>query len=360
MHQKKILAALTFVAAAHVQAQGSMRIYGLLDASVTWGKGAPGRLVTLGGGNNIASRLGFAGSEDLGGGLKASFTLESGVNNDNGSGQATNTNNQTSGGGAGGGALTFNRHAWVSLQSSQLGELRLGRSFTPSYRSYLIHDPFNGGGIGTSQAAMGAIATYGHPGGLRSSNAIEYLSPRLNGFSLHASHALGENIRNGAAAEKDGNYSGLRLAYTGAKLDVGLAYATYRLAAVNDVREYVLGAKVVQGPITFHAMHTRNVTGSSGDMQGHLLGVAYRSGAVEVRASYSTSQRDNNAGIATAHARKIAVGPTYHLSPRTSAYALFGHVRNAAGAAFVPWPGTAVNTPNGTSRALAVGFVHSF
>jgi len=44
-----------------------------------------------------SSRLGFQGTEDLGGGMSASFWLEAGVSNDNGTGQATNTNNQASG-----------------------------------------------------------------------------------------------------------------------------------------------------------------------------------------------------------------------------------------------------------------------
>ena len=54
-----------------------------------------------------SSRLGFRGVEDLGGGLSASFWLEAGVNNDNGSlVAATNTNNQTATSSTGGGGLT--------------------------------------------------------------------------------------------------------------------------------------------------------------------------------------------------------------------------------------------------------------
>ena len=75
------------------------------------------------------SRLGFRGTEDLGGGLNASFWLEAGLNNDNGTGASTSTNNSTStsqAGASGSQGLTFNRRSTVSLASTW-GELRLGR-----------------------------------------------------------------------------------------------------------------------------------------------------------------------------------------------------------------------------------------
>ena len=81
-----------------------------------------------------SSRLGFRGTEDLGGGMSASFWLEAGVNNDDGTGAATSTNNQAIAAPApavaGTQGLTFNRRSTVSLAGGW-GELRLGRDYTP-------------------------------------------------------------------------------------------------------------------------------------------------------------------------------------------------------------------------------------
>src|SRR5438270_211671 len=78
------------------------------------GSGSVSSKTQLKGSGYNSSHFGMRGTEDLGGGLTANFALEAGVNNDNGSGQGTNTNNQPTGG-TGGGALTFNRQSWLSL-----------------------------------------------------------------------------------------------------------------------------------------------------------------------------------------------------------------------------------------------------
>lgn len=353
------LVAAVGLLAGPVLAQSSVRVYGVLDAALVYGKGSLGNQLTLGGGQNISSRLGFAGSEDLGGGLRASFALEAGLNNDNGSGATTSLNNQASGA-AGGGGLAFNRQSWLGLQSRGLGELRLGRNYTPTFRSYIAYDPFNGGGIGVSQAAMGAIAAYGHPAGLRASNAIEYWSVPTMPVRVHFMHALGETPSSAGATRSDGAYTGARVSYVAHGLDVGASYARYRLFDSGDLRETVLGAKYKFGTVTLNAMYTRNTTGTAGEMDGYLVGGSYRSGPFELRTSFSTSERENAAGASIASVRKFAISPTYHLSKRTSVYALYAQTRNADGAAATPWPGTTPTGADGRAQTLAVGVVHSF
>ena len=70
-----------------------------------------------------SSRFGFRGSEDLGGGLRAIFTLESGYNIDNGANSS---------------AIFFNRQSFVGLSSSNLGTLTLGRQYTPIYDNLIL------------------------------------------------------------------------------------------------------------------------------------------------------------------------------------------------------------------------------
>lgn len=105
------------------QAQSSVTLFGVIDTGYTHlsssGSGS-NNLVAVDG--NTSSRIGFRGSEDLGGGLKASFWLEAAYESDTGAGGSTSTDNvkNVSGG------LTFGRRSTVSL-SGNWGELRLAR-----------------------------------------------------------------------------------------------------------------------------------------------------------------------------------------------------------------------------------------
>lgn len=345
----------------HANAQNSMKIYGVLDTAVSVLRGSQGSVTGLTAGNAYPSRLGITGTEDLGGGLKASFTLEAGLKNDVGEGIPTNTNNQSNGLTPGGG-LAFNRQSWVGLQS-RYGEVRLGRTFTPTYRNYLIYDPFAGGGPFGSQAAFGAIAAGTNPGGIRSSNAIEYWSPPADqGLRVHAMYAMGENTADAGQKRDDGRYRGVRFQYAIGHLNVGAGYARYNLAAVGDLGELTVGAKYDMGSHTAYAMFVKNITGTSGDMDGYLLGYSYRAGAWGFRASFSTSRRTDAAGSNIGSARKLAFSPEYFLSERTRIYAGYARIDNAHGMAATPSIGEAVsvNAPDGTSSFVALGVVHWF
>jgi len=98
---KKSLIALAVLATAGVaSAQSSVTLFGIVDATLQVGNGSgvgSSDKTQLGNSGYHGSRLGFRGTEDLGGGMSASFWLEAGVNNDSGSGQATNLSNQPTG-----------------------------------------------------------------------------------------------------------------------------------------------------------------------------------------------------------------------------------------------------------------------
>ena len=130
---------LPWLLAGVASAQSSVTLFGVVDATVSAtvrakASSRQARQLTNSGYNS--SRLGFRGTEDLGGGLAASFWLEAGVNNDDGTGAATSSNNQrvgtTSAHRSGTQGLTFNRRSTVSL-SGGFGELRLGRDYTPTF-----------------------------------------------------------------------------------------------------------------------------------------------------------------------------------------------------------------------------------
>ena len=90
------------------------------------------------------SRLGFRGTEDLGGGLAASFWLKSAPDDGSTGGNVANSGPSMMG--------FFNRRSTVSL-SGVAGELRLGRDYTPTFWNDLVFDPFSANGVGTNVIA---------------------------------------------------------------------------------------------------------------------------------------------------------------------------------------------------------------
>ena len=111
------LAAVAVLGATTAMAQSSVTLYGRVNTTIEHQKDGG---TSKNGIFNNASRFGVRGVEDLGGGLKAGFVLESGFNSDTGTGAAP------------GGGLTFGRQSEVNL-SGGFGMVRLGNFFPESY-----------------------------------------------------------------------------------------------------------------------------------------------------------------------------------------------------------------------------------
>lgn len=138
--------------------ESSVTMFGILTVGLQHGTGSGAGAAdktAINSGGDVTSRLGFRGTEGLGGGLTAGFWLEAQINVDNGTGAQTITNNQASGLAtsdlAGGQGLTFNRRATVSLAGKSLGEVRLGRDYRVESVNNAAVDPFTVQGAGGSQ-----------------------------------------------------------------------------------------------------------------------------------------------------------------------------------------------------------------
>jgi len=138
---KKSLVALAVLAASGAaMAQSSVTLFGIVDAAYGVGKGSISNKTQLKNSGYNSSRLGFRGVEDLGGGLKAGFHIEAGMNNDDGTGSASSAANQAqTAANVGTQGLTFNRRSVVTLSGS-MGELILGRDYTPQFWSETVYD----------------------------------------------------------------------------------------------------------------------------------------------------------------------------------------------------------------------------
>jgi predicted porin len=341
--KKSIIALAAMAATGASFAQSSVTIYGVVDARINSIKtDNNGTLTRLDGSGAASSRLGFRGIEDLGGGLKAKFVLEMGMNNDTGAGQNTTSNSTNMGqnlsigsgayragqtvgtayrtqgqtpssSGLGGlQGLTFGRQAFVGLEGG-FGEVRLGRDYAPSFWNLSVYDPFGTNGVGQSHnISLGTMHPVGAfiapPGsaapGVRSSNAINYFSPVMSGFQVNAMYGFSEqrtnclgvntvgatdSVANGCDAKSgDGQYTGVRVIYNKGPLSASFATGKtkYANALTPEFRAiFIQGAGLNNG-----ASVIGNVP-FLGDYTATNLGVAYDLKVVRVLAQMGTQKR---------------------------------------------------------------------
>jgi predicted porin len=213
--KKSLVALAVFGAfAGAASAQSSVTLYGVIDVNIQRNDPkASGVNETLGvnSGHQAGSRLGFRGAEDLGGGVRAIFTLENGFNPDNGTlGQS---------------GRLFGRQAFAGLAGG-FGEVVLGRipafgSGTGSYDMIGVGDSF-GTGFGISSLAS-TFSTIGVT--LRPNNSVLYRSPTLGGFRFGLQYSF--QVLADAEAPGSGNnnkYFGAGASYTGGPVSVAITY----------------------------------------------------------------------------------------------------------------------------------------
>jgi predicted porin len=318
---KKSMLALAVLAAfaGAASAQSSVTLYGRAETNVTYSKPGTGdeRWLMNDGGDNSGiggSRWGLRGTEDLGGGLKAYFILESGFRTDTGA--------------AGSATQTFNRQAYVALGSSSLGDIRLGRQ---EAISRLINGGFSdASGIGELKIDEGVgggrqlFQTFGQ----RVDNTATYITPSFGGFQVQAMVGAGE----GANAR----YQGIMGSYSAGPLKVALGYEEYdsfgaRTGAFNKV--FNVGANYNFGFATLFAGYqdSTDVGSNAGapltatsvrDQQAYTVGVMVPVGALQIRANYTNVDYDLNNGT-SADQQKYGISVRYALSKRTGLYSAF-------------------------------------
>ena len=344
------LAALAVVSAA--SAQSSVTIFGVVDATVAIGNGDTSNKTQLTNSGYNSSRLGFRGVEDLGGGLKAKFWLEAGVMNDNGAGAATNVNNQGAGGALAGmngsQGLTFNRSSWVSVEGS-MGEIRLGRDYTPQFWSFTVYDPFGTNGVGTTQAlnsSAGGVTI------VRASNSLAWKSPSYSGFGIWAQTYFGENASNAASQAGDG--SAIRVSYDQGPLSLAFAVSKTTTGAGTDVTSTNVAGSYNMGVAQLMAFWNKDANTGAKDVTGYTIGALVPvAPAGTVRVSFSNS--DNGNGAKT---DKFALGYVHDMSKRTALYGTFASLSNSGGAAQAL--NGAATPANGSSTGFDLGVRHAF
>jgi predicted porin len=340
------------------QAQTQVQIYGIVDAAVVSEHGGVASQSTkLTSGAASASRIGFRGAEDLGGGLSAIFTLETGVKVDTGELDASGT--------------IFNRQAFVGLKSSA-GQVALGRQYTPYHLALVAIDPFGTGYAGTSKNLFPDNGT-----NVRTSNTITYKSPKVNGFDGELAYAVGEQTDastgrqfGGAVGYAKGPLA-LRVAYNSKNTDVGatasapavsrslgrntLITAAWELPVASLRFAYGIDKGTNAAPLP----NANNPYGGirptpSTDGRDVLLGVSAPVGPGTLM--FSVMHKDDRTAF-NQDANSWGIGYLYGLSKRTGLYAAYGHIDNRNGAGYT----VANNTESGTGNTgYNLGMRHTF
>jgi predicted porin len=364
-------AAASFVPLAH--AQSSVTLYGVIDAGITYTSNVEGnKRWTMGSGGIEQSRWGLRGTEDLGGGLKAIFNLESGFNINNG----TLANN---------GGL-FNRQAYVGL-SSDYGTVTLGRQYDAA-QDYLAPLTATGSWGGTYFAHPGNNDNLNTNGGFPVNNSIKFASANYAGFTFGATY--GFSNQTGFANNREYSF-GAAYQYQG--LRVGAAYAqqnnpgattggatnTPALSALNDfvgnyrMRQYGVGASYAFGPAQVGVVWTQsredNATSGAADSlhaNNYEINAKYNlTPALRLGIAYTYTDGSFNSDneVNVGHFHQIGVQTDYALSKRTDVYAqaVYQHATgdNLATASIYNGSQTS-NSASHNQATASVGLRHRF
>lgn len=295
--KKLTLVALLAAAAAPAFAQSSLQVYGRLNVTAESQRMQDGEREYVVADN--ASRIGFKGTEDLGGGLKAGFQIEHGFD-------------ATTGGQAG--DAFWNRQAEVNLGSNQFGTVRLG-SFTPeSYFATADYVSMHNHDTGSSADAF-YVSTF------TKANKVGYMSPNWGGFQFHASVAEG-------SADVERTYD-LAANFDQGALHLGAGFekqGDFKQFAVRGLYEF--GAFTVGGYVQRVSNYVKTYSdGSSLDLgsgTGFRIATVYTLRQHEFHANIGSAPEYDN--LDKSDALQLTLAYNYNLSKRTKIHAFVTRV----------------------------------
>ena len=366
--QKKLIAlAVAGLVSAPVFAQSNVSIYGVADAYMGFGSHGDNDFAGVDQGGLLGSRIGFRGTEDLGNGLKAVFTLEQGINIDDGTGL--------------GGA---SRQALVGLAGG-FGAVTLGRQYAPGW-------DFQYDVLGASIVSPQYLLSTGVGSSISTSsfarwdNSVAY-NGMFSGLRVRAiySMAAGEDTVGASAGTvtttppyagnwadpSDDDAMGRGLEYANGPLKVGAVYQVLQTASnaatADDQTEWMLGGSYNFGAATL-ALSYQDAE-SLGKVKGDdaklwQVGVMVPVGAAgNVHLGYGEVKADNVIGTKSAKSKSYSLAYTHALSKRTTAYTGYNRTDNDTGLALGPIADldkTGLRNGGENSDMFLVGVRHTF
>ncbi|POR51097.1 putative porin [Paraburkholderia eburnea] len=336
-------------AAVSASAQSSVTLYGIVDNGIQYETGGPkGHVFGAQSGGWAQSRFGLKGAEDIGGGTKAIFQLESRLNTQNGS--------------VANGSF-FEGQATVGVQNDTWGQLKLGNMGSAEISQY-------SGDVDPQQTKKYAIGTLVR-GRIfsQAGNGVEYLSPKIGGFIVQGQYDLTNSTKwnagsPGSAPGQLGTSSGLGSAQ-GRSDGIKLSYQTGGLfwqATYDEVRDadgqfsnvylasrsILTGATYAFGPVVGYIgyQHLSAPNASNAGYFGSATPTALPAGTSLPTAvnhewigaiwqstpalAITGAVYHANANRGNGNATLFTLGVNYSLSKRTLLYTELGYVRNSA------------------------------
>ena len=364
------LASLAAAAAGSAHAQ-SVNLYGIIDVGVEHvsNVGTTGSITRMPSNTStLPSRLGMRGTEDLGGGLQALFTLEMGFAPDTGA--------------SGQGGRLFGRQATVGL-AGPWGSVNLGRQYSTLYWSIQDSDV-----IGPAVYAIGSLDSY-IPNS-RADNSIAYRGT-FSGLTLGAEYSLGRDTVNAGPSPVGTNCPGesatdkqacrqwsATAKYDTANWGATLTYDTQNgrtpasatdvvfgalnSSSTSDSRTLAAGYFKVAGVKIAGGVMRRNNEGSTTKPKSDLwyLGATYAlTPALTLDGQWSSLRYKN---FDNGNSTLLAARLVYALSKRTAVYGQVGHISNDKLAAVSVSGGAAGSNPvaGGSQNGISFGIRHAF
>ena len=323
-----------FVAPAAMADTANVNVYGAVNMafaatnSGTSAAGVAGTSTTQV--SSQTSKLGFKGSEDLGGGTSAIWQLESGITPD-----------------TTGGVTASGRNSFVGLSGESWGAVLLGQNDSPYKSSTRGMDLF-GDDIADNRALMGAgVIAFDN----RNANVVQYNSPNLSGFKASAQYAAGAETAT-ASGQSKGDLWSLAATYADGPMNFAAAYEAHNFGtagtgtlgatgiAAKDKKETAYkvagGYKMDAGAVNLIYEKTNDDFGAGGVAANdhrawYLAGKFNVSASDAVKLAYTN--RGNIGSAANTGARQISVGYDHGMSKRTTVYALYTKLNNDSAAA---------------------------
>ena len=312
------LAVLALLGSTAAFAQSSVTLYGRVNTTVE--RQEVGNVKTTGLFDNN-SRFGFKGTEDLGGGLKAGFQLESGFSSDTGASDSRGF---------------FARQSEVNL-SGGFGAVRLGRFIAESYYATADYVSMHNHDTGSSSDAFYA---YVMPG----ANKIAYRTPTFGGLTVDAAVALHEQAVGGK------NAYDLAANYNLGALALGAGYSKQ-----GDVNQFAVRALYTFGAFTVGGYVQRDedaFVANGGKRNTFRLAGAYNMGASEFHVNVGRAGEYKN--LNDSDSTQYTLGYNYNLSKRTKVYGYYTHVNNSRNASYQS------GVAGADFSSVAVGVRHNF
>jgi len=308
--KKSLIALAVLAASGAAMAQSSVTLSGNVNLGVVKNKGESAKIDTVGGSSNLA----FSGTEDLGGGLKATFKLVHRFQPE--SGDLDGSTPQAA----------AHRPFWQSESTVGLagnfGAVKIGRSLTAFRGPSGASDPWGGWTVGSVDVLATGYSTDPADGrngaGAARTDAITYASPSFGGFSGAVSLGLKNSVSDGVATTQAKNLGSLWLSYANGPIMVGGGVEQNRadddIAAIIGSYDFGI-AKLMAG---YAQVDTLAVAGEKG--KNWNLGVAAPFGQFTFKAGYGSSEAEGT----TVETKKFGIGGEYALSKRTYLYTTFG------------------------------------